>query len=165
MQVAAWRERYARLGRPGHRKVGMVWRSNPANVAVANRSLHVEDIVQLATVDGIDLVNLQDGAAGRELTRLTPHLIDTTQSPLTLDEFAAALAATDLVVSVDTMAAHCAGALGHPVLVLLPNNSGWWWGRDSPLSAFYSTARLFRRATGELWSSVMHAVVAALAHM
>jgi hypothetical protein len=162
VQVVAWRERYARLGRAGHRKIGVVWRANPANVALANRSLDVEDVVQLATLNGIDLVNLQDGGAGRELARLVPHLIDAAQSPLTLDEFAAALAATDLVISVDTMAAHCAGALGHPAFVLLPDEPGWWWGGQGERSAFYPSARLFRRATGVPWSQTVQAVAAAL---
>jgi ADP-heptose:LPS heptosyltransferase len=45
-----------------------------------------------------------------------------------LDEFAAAVAATDLLVTVDTMAAHCAGALGHPVWLMLPLSPHWCWG-------------------------------------
>jgi ADP-heptose:LPS heptosyltransferase len=47
------------------------------------------------------------------------------RAPLALDEFAAALAATDVTVSVDTMAAHCAGALGRPVLVMLTDAPAW----------------------------------------
>ncbi|MFZ2068653.1 MAG: hypothetical protein WAV27_21985 [Xanthobacteraceae bacterium] len=160
-QASAWRDRYARLGRQGHRKIGVVWRANPANVARSNRSLRAEDVVPLAALDGVDLVNLQDGPAGRELVRLAPQLIDATQSPLVLDEFAAALAATDLVVSVDTMAAHCAGAIGHPAFVLLPDDPGWWWGLKGDHSTFYSSARLFRRAAGAPWSSALQAAIAA----
>jgi hypothetical protein len=45
---------------------------------------------------------------------------DATAEEMPLDEFAAAVAATYLLATVDTMAAHCAGALGHPVWLMLP---------------------------------------------
>jgi ADP-heptose:LPS heptosyltransferase len=45
-----------------------------------------------------------------------------------LEEFVAAVAATDLLVTVDTMAAHCSGALGHPIWLMLPLSPHWCWG-------------------------------------
>jgi hypothetical protein len=161
VQVAAWRERYRRGGRPGRRKIGVVWRANPANEALAHRSMHAGDLAPLAALDGIDLVNLQRGG-GHDLTRVAPQAIDAMQAPLSLDEFAAALAATDATVSVDTMAAHCAGALGHPVSVLLPREAGWWWGEAGATSVWYPSARLFRRSAGTDWHETVKAVADAL---
>jgi ADP-heptose:LPS heptosyltransferase len=57
-----------------------------------------------------------------------------------LDEFAAAVAATDLLVTVDTMAAHCAGALGHPVWLMLPLSPHWCWGIGRGQTPWYPTA-------------------------
>jgi hypothetical protein len=76
-----------------------------------------------------------------------------------LDEFAAAVAATDLLVTVDTMAAHCAGALGHPVRLMLPLSPHWCWGVGRGQTPWYPTARLFRRAARRDWSNPL-AVVA-----
>jgi ADP-heptose:LPS heptosyltransferase len=161
-QVAVWRERYERHGRPGHRKVGLVWQANPTNSALSNRSMRTEDLAPLAQLETADLVNLQHGAAGRDLARIAPKLMDATQVPLTLDEFAAALAATDLVVSVDTMAAHCAGSLGHPVFVALPAEPGWWWGLDRADCDWYPSARLFRLCFGDDWAATVATIITAL---
>jgi len=85
-----------------------------------------------------------------------------TQEEPPLDAFAAALAATDLVISVDTMAAHLAGGLGHPLWVALPSVPGWWWGlRDR--CPWYPAAQLFRQTIRDDWSTVVAAMGAKLA--
>jgi ADP-heptose:LPS heptosyltransferase len=157
--VATWRVRYAREGRTGRPKVGMVWQANPANPNFTTRSIKVDDLAPLARLDNVDFINLQHGPAGRELSRIVPRAIDVMNEPLPLDTFAAALAATDSVVSVDTMAAHLAGALAHPVWVALPHVPGWYWGLDGR-SGWYPTAVSFRAPARGDWSSVI-AVMAA----
>jgi hypothetical protein len=117
----------------------------------------------LAGLDDVDFVNLQQEPAARQLSGVLPRVIDVMQAPLSLDEFAAALAATDAVVSVDTMAAHCAGALGHPVLVALPTVAAWYWGSNERADcAWYPGARLFRRNSGADWSYLVEAIAATL---
>ena len=162
LQVAAWRARYARQGRPGHRKVGLVWQDNPADVALSPSLMRAQELAPLAQLEGIDLVNLQQGPAERELARIAPQAIDPMQTPLALDEFVAALAATDLVVSADTMAAHCAGALGLDAYVMLPEQPAWYWGGEPNSCAWYPSACLFRRSAGSDWSSTLSAVARAL---
>lgn len=161
-QIAAWRAHYRRKGHRRHRKVGLVWQANRSNTALANRSLRAADLAPLAEIDDVDFVNLQHGTARHELTGAVPHAIDPMQGDLRLDEFAAALAATDLVISVDTMAAHCAGALGHPVFVVLPRDPGWWWDAAGAQSRWYTTARLFRRGVGSDWTATIAAIADAL---
>jgi hypothetical protein len=68
------------------------------------------------------------------------------------------VAATDLVVTVDTMAAHCGGAVGHPVWLMLPLSPHWCWGIGRDQTAWYPTA-LFRQAARRDWSPVL-AVIA-----
>jgi ADP-heptose:LPS heptosyltransferase len=97
------------LGRAGLPKVGLVFHANPASASVSERSLGAADIARLLAVADVDRINLQGGAAGRELATKYPGMIDALSSEIPLDDFAAAVAATDLVVTVDTMAAHCAG--------------------------------------------------------
>ena len=93
-------------------------------------------------LSGIDWVNLQGGPAGRRLIEQYPRVIDAIDPPVALDEFAAATAATDLVISIDTMAAHCAGALGHPLWLLVPHSPHWAWGLGRDHTPWYPTARL-----------------------
>jgi hypothetical protein len=160
-QVAAWRARYAQAGRAGARKIGLVWQANPSNRVLAGRSMQIEDLRPLAAFTGVDFVNLQYGPAGRELASAWPGMINVTQEEMPLDAFAAALAATDLLISVDTMAAHLAGALGHSLWVALPSVPGWWWGLRDPCP-WYPAARLFRQSVREDWKGVIAAIAARL---
>ena len=127
-RVAAWRERFASAGGRGNLKIGLVFHANPASGSVLDRSIPIADLAPLFSLEGFDWVNLQGGAAGRRLMAEQPQAIDATKPDLPLDEFAAAVAATDLIVSVDTMAAHCAGALGHEAWLTIPFSPHWCWG-------------------------------------
>ncbi|HEX3699173.1 MAG TPA: glycosyltransferase family 9 protein, partial [Phenylobacterium sp.] len=69
---------------------------------------------------------------------------------------AAILAALDLVVSVDTSAAHLAGAMGKPCWVLLPAaDTDWRWLRGRSDSPWYPSMRLYRQAPGAGWAPVI----------
>jgi ADP-heptose:LPS heptosyltransferase len=162
-EVANWRARYAREGRAGRPKVGLVWQANPADAALAARSMNVANLAPLAHLDNVDLINQQHGPAGRQMARLVPRAIDVMNEPLSLDAFAAAVAATDVLVSVDTMAAHLAGALAHPVWVALPHVPGWYWGLRENQSEWYPTAVLFRQTVGGDWSGLVEALAAKMA--
>ena len=93
---------------------------------------------------------------------MAPQAIDVMQQDLALDDFAAALSATDLVISVDTMAAHCAGALGHPVWVAIPAAPAWYWGLRDHASIWYPSSRLFRQTIRNDWCSVVTEMAARL---
>lgn len=59
-------------------------------------------------------------------------------------ETARVFAGCDLVISVDTAAAHLAGAMGIETLVLVPLASDWKMGLGTDQSPWYPTWRLFR---------------------
>jgi hypothetical protein len=64
----------------------------------------------------------------------------------------------DLVISVDTLAAHLAGALGLPVWTLLPAECDWRWMRDRDDSPWYPTMRLFRQTRAGRWADAVERV-------
>ena len=82
--------------------------------------------------------------------------------PLDMEATAALVAAADLVVTVDTMIAHLAGAMGKPTCLLLRADPDWRWAPDRRDSAWYPTIRLYVQSTPGDWSAVLAAVLADL---
>jgi hypothetical protein len=59
------------------------------------------------------------------------------------------------VISVDTAVAHLAGAMGKPLLLLLPFAADFRWQRERQDSPWYPTARLYRQPKFGDWDSVV----------
>jgi ADP-heptose:LPS heptosyltransferase len=113
---------------------------------------------------GVTLFNLQRGPERTQLFQPgAPILCDAERESLDVMETAVTIANLDLVISVDTMVAHLAGALGVPVWLLLHHASDWRWMLETDRSPWYPTMRLFRQAEPDDWRTVMTAVQVALA--
>jgi hypothetical protein len=157
VRCADWRARYGALGRAGAPKIGLVYQANPAGRAVAQKSLRPADLAPLLSLSGIDWIVLHQGEAARELAA-HPGVIDPELEGADLYEFAAAVAATDLLLTVDTMAAHCAGAIGHAVWVMVPFNPHWYWGIGGETTPWYPTLRLARQQAPSDWSGTIRRI-------
>ena len=67
-------------------------------------------------------------------------------------------------VTSDTAAAHLAGSLGRPTLLLLKRAADWrWLGHDRVDTPWYPTLRLFRQSRAGVWDDPVAAVAAAVA--
>ena len=71
---------------------------------------------------------------------------------------AAVISLLDAVISADTAVAHLAGAMGKPLLLLLPFGADFRWLRERDDSPWYPTARLFRQPAFGDWASVIEAL-------
>lgn len=154
----------ARVAHRQLRRVGLVWAGNPAHQNDRNRSMTFADLDPLAGLPGIAWYSLQKGGQGSEcdlgswhgeLDQLGPELGD-------MRDTAAVLLSLDLVISVDTMVAHLAGALARPVWTMLPYAPDWRWLLDREDSPWYPTMRLFRQPAPGDWASVVEQVRQAL---
>ncbi len=67
-------------------------------------------------------------------------------------------AAMDLILTVDTAAAHLAGALGRPTAVMLQATPEWRWSLHGHTTPWYPSTHLFRQPTGGDWTSVVHEI-------
>lgn len=122
--------------------VGVVWQGRPT--PNPHRSLPSREVLQPLADAGARLVDLQP-PPGRDFADL-----------------AAVMEQLDLIVTVDTAAAHLAGALGKPCWVLLPwLNADWRWMQGRTDSPWYDSVRLFRQPAHGDWASVGRAVAAA----
>ncbi len=75
---------------------------------------------------------------------------------------AARIRQLDLVVSVDTMAAHLAGALAAPTFTLLHAECDWRWMEARDDSPWYPSMRLFRQSRPGDWRDVIAQVEQAI---
>ena len=75
---------------------------------------------------------------------------------------AALIANLDLVITVDTAAAHLAGAMGKKVYLLLPKVADWRWMRDRSDTPWYPTMTLLRQKTAGDWAPVVAEVIESL---
>jgi tetratricopeptide (TPR) repeat protein len=153
-----WRTRVG--PRDGSLKVGLVWAGNPAHPLDFDRSIPLASLAPLFGVPGVTMYSLQVGAdvsAHPELPMidLTSHFTDAAQT-------AALLKQLDLVIAVDTLVAHLAGALGVPLWLLCPLRADWRWEIDGKVSPWYRSARIFRPQVTAQWSAVIEALTAAL---
>jgi hypothetical protein len=143
------RESFQRLGPRFRPRVGLVWEGGGWD---AGRNVPLSELLPILQVPGVEFVSFQRGAAREELAARDPDasIRDLSGDSEDVSYFAADLMHTDLLITVDTMAAHLAGALGRPVWVLLPYQADWRWMLDRPDTPWYPTMRLFRqRAPGD----------------
>ncbi len=75
--------------------------------------------------------------------------------PLDMGATAALVAGAGLVITVDTMIAHLAGAMGRPTWLLLKAEPDWRWPPDRPGSAWYPSMRLYPQPRPGDWDAVL----------
>lgn len=76
-----------------------------------------------------------------------------------VENMAADMARMDLVITVDTMTAHLAGAEGIPTILLLPYACDWRWGLEGDRTPWYPCMRIFRQGEDREWGPVIQRVL------
>lgn len=157
----------------GKRRVGLMWGANPALGVdwgmrrARQKSIGPEPLAPLAALrDRVVFVSLHNKDLAGEAARLPGlDIIDVHRDLNDMADTAALVESLDLVISVDTSVAHLAGALGKPVWVLLMARCDWRWMRDTEVSPWYDSARLFRQPAQGDWTAVVDEVMASLCAM
>jgi len=67
--------------------------------------------------------------------------------------------ASDLVITVDTAAAHLSGSLGKRTWLLVSSVPDWRWGSSTETTAWYPSIRIFRQEKPLEWKPVIDRVV------
>ncbi len=149
-------------------KVGLSWQGNRGHPRDRERSVPLAALRPLLEMPEVAWFSLQkeDDLA---LFAGTPSEVAPIQPRLSSGELirdfadtAAIIANLDLVISVDSAAAHLAGALAHPVWLLLPFVPEWRWLLNRLDSPWYPTMRLFRQSAYGDWNGVVRDVRDAL---
>lgn len=136
-------------------KVGLVWAGNPSHTNDENRSCSLSVFEPLLKVKDADFYSLQKGKAAEQVDCNPWGIIDIAGKINSLEDTAAVISNLDIVISVDTSVAHLAGALGKPVMVLLPKLPDWRWQLNRTDSPWYPTMKLFRQENLKDWEPVI----------
>ena len=140
-------------------RVAIVWAGNPTQKQDRRRSCRLEDFAPLFELPGTEFVSFQVGPPARELREGWRGLVhDPGEALATLEATADALMEVDLVITVDTLLAHLAGALGRPVWTLLAFAPDMRWMLERADTPSYPTMRLFRQPAPNDWAGVFREV-------
>jgi len=140
-------------------KIGICWQGNPTFRDDRERSVPLRAFSTLAEIPGIRLISLQKGPGTEQLKQVGEPFsvmdlgadLDRESGPFM--DTAAIMRNLDLVITVDTVTGHLAGALGVPVWVALSKVPHWPWLLGRTDTPWYPTMRLFRKGEGD-WTAV-----------
>lgn len=150
-----WERRLAQYGTA--MRVGIVWAGSRTNVAGAYRSIPLDVLSRIGDVPGVVFVSLQkDAPAGAFAgSGCGAHGVDWADELTDFADTAALIAALDVVITIDTAVAHCAGALGKETWLLLSKHHDWRWGTGEDTTPWYPSFRLIRQARQGVWDDVV----------
>ncbi len=145
-------------GRP---LVGVSWRSFKRQSGW-QKSIPPDQWAPLLARDDILAVDLQYGDTaeerrGAETQGISLFHDDEIDSMKDFDAAAAQIAAMDIVVSTSNSAAHLAGALGKPTILLLPKRfwQHWYWFPERTPNPWYPTVTVVQQEKPGSWSDVI----------
>jgi hypothetical protein len=164
--VAEYRARLAQLGRG--LKVGITWRGGLGKTRRSVRSVPVEEWLPILARDDAQFVSLQHGPVEADLSAFAQlpgarSIAHWAEVHADCAELAALMSALDVIITVCNAAVHLGGALGKPVLVLVPFSPEWRYLLHGDRMPWYPSVRLFRQAQAGEWAPVVAQVAGALA--
>jgi tetratricopeptide (TPR) repeat protein len=147
--------------------VGVCYKSLAS--AGPHKSIPLEKWLPILSTPGVSFVDLQYQGTEKERNAHAPLLNHLPDLDLIndMDGLASLIGACDLVITVSSVTAHMAGAMGKPVWSFIPSRAGrmWFWGTRGEQSPWYPSMKLFRQALDGQWEPAIGQVAAALGSM
>lgn len=155
-----------KLGPKTKLRVGITWTGTKVAFITKFRRVPLTDMLKL-NLPNVELVNVTyDVTAEEKKIMAENNIIDFSQDLTDFEDNAALIANLDLVVTVDTVTAHLAGALGIPTWVMLANyGCDWRWFLNRTDSPFYSCLKLFRQKEDNKWSTILDEISSVLSKL
>lgn len=161
--TAAWRAEYQSCF-PGRPLVGLAWRNGDGEDAE-----HLARLQPLFADAGVGIVSVQRGVDRERLAAIAVEagynfVVDPRiDGKANLLDYASQLAALDVVVAVDDVAAILGAALGKPVIKIISETDGHWaWGWSGTSCVWGRNIHIMRKAeVGERWADAALAALRA----
>ena len=138
--------------------IGVSWKTLSLLSSARLRNIDLESLLKPFKELDIKFINLQYGDVSEEITNLkVNHGIDVLEIPdldvfNDIDGLAATIAACNLVISIDNLIPHFAGALGVNTKLLLPYNGDERWGYKTNTSYWYNCINIYRQTVSGNWT-------------
>jgi hypothetical protein len=132
--------------------IGIVWQAGNWS---PNRSAPAHLFARLLEQPDVRLLSFQQGAARAWAAAIPAEDVAVPD----IEMLAARITQLDLLITVDTMVAHLAGALGAPVWTMLHHDCDWRWPETGRDTIWYPTMRLFHQKTAGDWTGVMEEII------
>ncbi|MDR5739447.1 MULTISPECIES: hypothetical protein [unclassified Caballeronia] len=148
-------------------KVGLVWRSTSGVRHEPYRSIQLTQLADVLAVPGCRFYSLQVGdLSDAERAMMRAHdVADLAPHVHSFGDTGRAYEQLDLVISIDTGAAHLAGALDRPVWMLLAQACDHRWYDCRRYTPWYPSMRLYRQEQLGDWSAPLADMRADLAQL
>ena len=154
-KIEHWRQQ---LG-PKHRlRVGFCYSGRKDNWLNAHKGMDIDTMLELVKQNSnYDWINLQMDADAEDLEKMQDLNCSIYNDQINnFADTAGLVHHLDVVISVDTAAAHLAGAMGRPTWIPLNwFGTDWRWLLDRNDSPWYPSVRLFRQPAMGAWTPVL----------
>jgi hypothetical protein len=132
--------------------IGIVWEAGTWNT---RRSAPPPLFARLLENSDVRLFSLQQGPGRASAATIPAEDIAADD----LQTLASTITRLDLIVTVDTMVAHLAGALGVPVWTMLHRGCDWRWPETGRETIWYPSMKLFHQKRAGDWTNVMDEMI------
>ena len=154
-RVSMWKGLFAQKRKP---VIGIAWTGGVPKTNSRNRRLGLKDFLPVFNAVDAHYVSLQYKDASTDLSAFHSECpgVDLKQYGFATlsndyDDTAALIAACDQILCIQTAVAHTAGALGVPVIVLLPVATQWRYGDSHDSIPWYKSLRVIRQQRSGNW--------------
>ena len=150
------------MGPATQARIGVVWASGEWN---PERSVPLSLLEPLVRETSAEFWSLQGDVAAEEARSWIEAGMLRDATAICGDglvALAATIANLDMVITVDTLAAHLAGALGNPAWVMLQHAADWRWMTAREDCPWYPSLRLLRQPMPGDWNGTINRVRGAL---
>jgi tetratricopeptide (TPR) repeat protein len=146
---------------PNKLNVGLVTQGGVEFSLNALRSCPFEEFNPLFELPNVDYYSLQPTLDPKAIAHIENfhHFANEFKD---FSETAGFIQSLDLVITVDSVIAHLAGAMGKPVWILAYFPPTWHWGIEGKTTPWYDSARLFRQPNHQVWTPVIEELTTAL---
>jgi hypothetical protein len=132
--------------------IGIVWQAGNWN---DRRSAPSHLFARLLEKSDARLFSLQQGPGRASAATIPAEDVATPD----LKTLAARITSLDLIITVDTMVAHLAGAIGVPVWTMLHLECDWRWPETARHTIWYPSMKLFHQKKADDWSNVVDEMI------